>query len=92
MGRQLGVKQREFLIEYGDGFPGAVRFKPTRAGRPWPIMQSLARRGLVFIERRQVAYWCPGVSRWDKRNEMCWFVGLTMNGQIAADLESDKDV
>ena len=81
---KLGARQLEFLTVYKR--ETAVRFKPTRTGRPDAVMQSLARRGLIWIERRQVAHWRPG-SVWDERNEMCWFFGLTAEGLSVANRE-----
>ena len=83
---KLGAKQLEFLIAHRSG-RGPFRFKPTRTGRPGAAMQSLARRGLIWIERRQVAYWRPWVCGWDERNELGWFFGLTADGLSVANRE-----
>ena len=45
-------------------------------------MCSLARRGLIWIERRQVAPWRPGVTGWWDQ-----FFGLTPKGQSVANRE-----
>ena len=55
--------------------------EPSRTGRRWPVMQSLARRGLIWIERRRVVHWHPLTVGWqDEREETCWFFGLTVTG------------
>ena len=55
MTKSLGAKQLEFLGAYR--LATTVRFTPTRTGRPGAAMQSLTRRDLIWIERRQVAHW-----------------------------------
>ena len=42
MGKPLGPRQLEFLAAHR--FPNSFRFKPTRTGRPHPVMLSLVRR------------------------------------------------
>ena len=81
---RIGAKQLEFLIAHRRDSDGLVRFKPTRAGRPWPVMRSLARRHLIWIERRQVAYWRPRLSEWTEGSEVCWFSGLMADGLSVA--------
>ena len=75
---ELGEKQLDLLIAHRRR---TGQFEPSRTGRPWPVMQSLARRGLIWIERRRVAHWHPLTAGWqDERDETCWFFGLTATG------------
>ena len=85
MGKPLGPRQLEFLAAHR--FPNSFRFKPTRTGRPHPVMLSLVRRELIWIERRHVAYWRPWFNEWDDRNKANWIFGLTPEGQVVADRE-----
>ena len=49
-------------------------------------MQSLARRGLIWIERRKVTCWQPD-SGWDDRDEIGCYFGLTVDGLSVAKRE-----
>ena len=58
---ELSEKQLDFLAAHrrSSGVRTRFEFKPTRSGRPDALLRSLARRGLICIERQSVAHWRP---------------------------------
>ena len=92
------MKTAEELGEEGMDFPVAhrrspgvpTRFEPAYFGKPDALMRSLARRGLIWIERRQAAHWRPftgwrDVREWlGDRERTIWLFGLTVMGQSVA--------
>ena len=86
MNRPLGKKQLEFLIAYKKD--RRVRFRPTRTGRPWPVMLSLAKRGMIWMAREQASFWEGG--DFSKRYETIHLFGLTTDGLMAANQELDR--
>ena len=82
----LSKEQRDFLAAHRriSGVQARFKFNPTRSGRPDALLRSLARRGLICIERQSVAHWLSLTGWRGDRENVSWFFGLTDKGQSAA--------
>ena len=74
----------DFLVAHRRSPGVPTRFEPAYFGKPDALMRSLARRGLIWIERRQAAHWHPVTGWRDERDGTCWIFGLTVTGQTIA--------
>ncbi len=75
---KLGRSQIECLKTFAE----ARKFEPSRNRQPWPVMKTLAVRGLIWCEQRTSTFWNAGTGRWDF-TQTYWWAGLTTDGQIA---------
>ena len=77
-------KQLDFLMLHYTEPGRSYSVELPSSGHPDALMRSLARRGLIWIKRRQAASWRP-LTGWrdDRANVSCHF-GLTVTGQMVA--------
>lgn len=82
---KIGPVQLEILRRFQE----PCCFMPSRSREPWPVMKSLAARGLLWCEKRGSEFWNPAKNRWDFHQEK-WWAGLTTDGKKALSASAEK--